>query len=435
MKRTYLSVIAALLLITPIMVPIAGVSYAANVAKSPPPIGQMLVREGDYALKLAQALKVKPATTEADAENTLAGIGIAPENGWISDFPVTPDTIAELQTSIDAAAGSGKLKMSKADADSAFKALNAEAGLSVAPGAVVREGDYALKLAQALKVKPDTTEADAENTLAAIGITPKNGWISDFPVTPDVIVELQTAIDAAAASGKLTMSKAEADSAFEALNAEAGLTIAPGAKGYAEAPPYEDQTVINNYYAEEGPPAITYYEPPPDYAYLYEWYPFPFWCGGFFFPGYFVLSDFVFFGGFGHGHFGHRHEFGTHWRNHGMISNHVIDRGRTVSIDPVSRQPRSATPNVTRGGRVGSFNRSSASRIVGRSVIRGGGRAFGGRGGRGGGFGGRGGGYGGRGGGGRGGGGGGRGGGGGGGRGGGGSVGGGGGFGGGGRGR
>ena len=40
--------------------------------------------------------------------------------------------------------------------------------------------------------------------------------------------------------------------------ATAGLSIAlPSAKGYAEAPPYEDQTVINNYYAEEDPPVTT----------------------------------------------------------------------------------------------------------------------------------------------------------------------------------
>ena len=234
--------------------PIAGVAHAADNAKSPPPIGQMLVREGDYAVKLAQALKVKPATTEADAESALALIGIAPENGWISDFPVTPDIVAEIQSAIDDAAGSGKLAMSKVDAYNAFEALNAEAGLSIAPGT-------------------------------------------------------------------------------------------PEAKGYVEVPPSEDQTVINNYYAEEGPPVITYYEPPEDYADLYEWDAFPFWCDGFFFPGFFVLSDFAFDGDFGHRHHHHRHEFGQNWHGHGMISNHVIDPGskRTVSIDPVSRQPRSAT--------------------------------------------------------------------------------------------
>ena len=129
MKTTYLSVIAALLL----MMPIAGVAHVADTAKSPPPIGQMLVREGDDALKLAQALTVKPAMTEADAESALARIGIAPENGWISDFPVTPEIIAEIQTAIDDAAGSGRLSISKADAYNAFEALNATAGLSVAP--------------------------------------------------------------------------------------------------------------------------------------------------------------------------------------------------------------------------------------------------------------------------------------------------------------
>ncbi|MGC2425368.1 MAG: hypothetical protein WA666_13585 [Nitrospirota bacterium] len=295
MKRTYLSVIAALLFMLPIpMVLIAaGVAYAADNAKSPPPIGQMLVREGDYAVKLAQALKVRPSTTEADAESALALIGIAPENGWISDFPVTPDIIAEIQSAIDAAADSGKLAMTKAEAYSAFEALNAEAGLTIAPGT-------------------------------------------------------------------------------------------PGAKGYAEVPPYEDQTVINNYYVEEGPPVITYYAPPEDYAYLYEWDAFPFWCDGFFFPGFFVLSDFAFDGDFGHQHHHHRHEFGQNWHGHGMISNHVIDpvSKKTVSVDPVSRQPRSATSFRPVGARSFTGSRSSGERARlfewGRSFGSGSTRSFGG---------------------------------------------------------
>jgi hypothetical protein len=251
MKSTYLLVFAALLFVLPVA---AGVTYGAESPKGPPPIGQMLVREGDYAVKLAQALKVRPATTEADAESALAGIGVAPKNGWISDFPVTPDIIAEIQNAIDAAAGSGKLTMSKADAYKAFEALNAEAGLLIVPGT-------------------------------------------------------------------------------------------PGVKGYTETPPSEDETVINNYYSDDGPPVITYYAPPPDYAYLYEWDAFPFWCDGFFFPGFFVLSDFDFDGDFGHRHHRHTHEFGRHWHNHGMISNHVIDPAskKNVSIDPISKLPRSAT--------------------------------------------------------------------------------------------
>jgi hypothetical protein len=307
----YLAVFAGLLLMVPIA---AGAAYAADTSKSPPPIGQNLVREGDYAVKLAQALKLGPATTEADSENALVAVGIAPESGWISDFPITPDIIAELQSSMDEAASSGRLTMSKAEAFSAFQALNAEAGLSVTPGAP----------------EAKITEYSSEDT-----------------------------------------------------------------QGYSEAPAYEDQAAIDSYYAEEGPPVITYYAPPPDYAYLYAWDPFPFWCGGYYFPGYFVLNNFTIFASFDNfGHrrnFGHRGEFGRNWRGHGIISNHVTDRAsnRTVSIDPVSRHPRtetsfrpagarsfepvsrtSGTRNFTRGSRGGSFDRSSASNIVGRSFNR-----------------------------------------------------------------
>jgi hypothetical protein len=269
MKRIYLPVIAALLLAMPVA---AGAAAAADASKSAPPIGQMLVREGDYAVRLAQALKVTPAATEADAESALAGIGIAPDNGWISDFPVTPDIVAEVQAAVDDAAEAGKLKMSRADAYRAFEALNEEAGLSVAP----------------------------------------------------------------------------------AMSGENG----------AGAPQYEDQTVINNYYADEGPPVITYYAPPPGYAYLYEWDPFPFWCDGFLFPGFFVLNDFSFYGGFDHVRHGHRHEFGQRWHNHGMISNHVTDPAskKVVSIDPVSRHPRSATSFRPVGARPSAGVRSPGER-------------------------------------------------------------------------
>ena len=41
MKRMYLAVVAGLLLMVPITV---GVAYAADTSKSPPPIGQTLVR-------------------------------------------------------------------------------------------------------------------------------------------------------------------------------------------------------------------------------------------------------------------------------------------------------------------------------------------------------------------------------------------------------
>jgi len=51
---------------------------------------------------------------------------------------------------------------------------------------------------------------------------------------------------------------------------------------------------VDEYYEDEGPPVITYYAPPADYYYLYDWDPWPFWWAGIWFPGFFVLADFDF---------------------------------------------------------------------------------------------------------------------------------------------
>jgi hypothetical protein len=163
---------------------------------------------------------------------------------------------------------------------------------------LVREGDFAIKLVDALKIGPAQNEADAETMLGSSGIAPKNGWIADYPVTPDIIGELQNTVGAAADSQRLPMGKEEALKALQSVSAELGLSIVSDTSDrYSEnqpptAPQYTDSTVINNYYYEEGPPVVTYYPPPWDYYYLYAWVPSPFWCSGFFFPGFFVLHDF-----------------------------------------------------------------------------------------------------------------------------------------------
>lgn len=104
-----------------------------------PPAGQSLVREGSFAAKLVEALKIGPVKSEAEAESTLSSMGIAPHNGWIADYPVTPDIIGELQNAIGAAVDSGKLAMHKDEAMRAFQDLivNIEsqyAGVERAPG-------------------------------------------------------------------------------------------------------------------------------------------------------------------------------------------------------------------------------------------------------------------------------------------------------------
>ncbi len=133
----------------------------------------------------------------------------------------------------------------------------------------VREGLFAMKLAEALKIGPVKSEAEAESRLALLGIAPQNGWIADYPVTPDIIGELQNAIAAAADSGKIAMNKAEAIKVFE------DLIIG-----------------IESQYARVGPPPIRqpypepyYYPYPYPYYYGYPYpyyYPFPYYYGGYY---------------------------------------------------------------------------------------------------------------------------------------------------------
>jgi len=139
--------------------------------------------------------------------------------------------------------------------------------------------------------------------LVAAGIAPQNGWTADYPMTLIIIGQVRNAVVAAAASSKLPMGKDEALQTFEGLTAEFGLAIVPGPDQYAEgqlpsSSEYVPPPVINEYYYTEGPPVVTYYPPPWDYYYLYGWVPHPFWCSGFFFPGFFILNG----GGHGRGY-------------------------------------------------------------------------------------------------------------------------------------
>jgi len=198
---------------------------------------------------------------------------------------------------------------------------------------LVREGDFAMKLAESLKIGKPSGEAEAESTLATAGIAPKNGWIADYPVTPDIIGELTKAVGEAADAKKLGMGKEEALKALRTAAAELELPIiAEVPDEYSEspsptAPEYAEPSATDDYYNAEGPPVITYYLPPLDYDYLYAWVPSPFWCSGLFFPGFYILHDF--------------HRFHHHWHGHPYyVTNHVRDpeTRRIFTIDPVSRR-------------------------------------------------------------------------------------------------
>ena len=132
------------------VMPFAVYSQEQAASNSPPPVSQKLIPEGDFALKLATALNLGTASNEAQAEDALSSVGIAPKNGWIADYPMTPIIIGELQNAVVAAADAHKLPLGKDDALRAFQDVTTEFGLAVVPGS---PGQYAENQAQ-----PDPAE-------------------------------------------------------------------------------------------------------------------------------------------------------------------------------------------------------------------------------------------------------------------------------------
>jgi hypothetical protein len=74
-------------------------------------------------MKLVEELKIGEVKSEAEAENKLATVGIAPKNGRIANYPLTPDIIGELGNAIGEAADSGKIPVKREEAMRAFQDL------------------------------------------------------------------------------------------------------------------------------------------------------------------------------------------------------------------------------------------------------------------------------------------------------------------------
>jgi len=165
---------------------------------------------------------------------------------------------------------------------------------------LVREGDFAIRLAAQLDLGTPADEATAEDMLARAGVAPLNGWMSDYPMTPQIIGQLQESVSRAASEGTLPMTADQAVRGLFYLTAQSELPTpadprAPAPdKGAQTAPPQQaSQSVINNYYGNYGPPVMTYYTPPPDYLYLYAWVPYPYWWLGFWYPGFYISNSFT----------------------------------------------------------------------------------------------------------------------------------------------
>ena len=213
--------------------------------------------------------------------------------------------------------------------------VNAKSSTSQRPPVeqpLVREGDFAVELATALNLTKSNDEAAAESSLAAINIAPRNGWISDYPMTPDIIYEVRESAARSASAGSLNMSEADAGSTVDRIGIAMNLPVKVAGESYgyessssssssseynssssssAAAPPevseYMEPSEVEQYYDEYGPPIVSYYPPPWEYGYLYDWVPWPFWWGGYGFGGFFVLGDFD-FQDHGHHHGDHHGE-------------------------------------------------------------------------------------------------------------------------------
>jgi len=216
---------------------------------------------------------------------------------------------------------------------------------------LVREGDFAIKLAAELNLGKADDEETAVTLLAQAGIAPANGWIPDYPVTPQIMGQLSEAISQAVADGSLRMDPGDADQVLNRVAAEMTLPEPAGSAGTetAETAP-SDPAVINSYYASEGPPIVTYYAPPLQYAYLYDWVPYPAYWYGYWFPGFYICHNFTttvfvsnsFHHGHGHGDFhGHGGNPGRHdpGMRRAIVSNHFQDpvTGGRVVVAPIVR--------------------------------------------------------------------------------------------------
>jgi len=230
---------------------------------------------------------------------------------------------------------------------------------------LIREGDFAVSLVSAFDLGTTDNEVEAEDTLSSVGIAPRNGWIADYPVTPDVLGDIWQSVVAAVDSQKLSMSQDEASDRFHQAQGDAGLGIRPYTSGETHeinpSSEYPQTSVINNYYYDQGPPIVTYYAPPPDYYYLYTWVPYPFWWYNFWFPGFFILNDFdrvV--------HYHHRaHVISNHFNDYGHHRAYRIDpldryRGKTYAGIGAPRKGHYISPGV-KNGATSIFNRNRIS--------------------------------------------------------------------------
>jgi hypothetical protein len=226
-----------------------------------PPIGQALVPEGIFALQLVSDLKIGQAQNEVQAEDMLSTVGIEPKNGWIADYPVTPDIIDEIEESVTASVDAKRVMIEKDEALQAMNDLKVKFGLNVKPGPS--------------SPSVQTPPSDGITDDIIYEYKDKKGVLHFTNLYESIPKEYRSQI-------KTIRGKANSRSSIETSPEEIATQIASDEKetqgnSYTGNPGPE---VINNYYYDEGPPVVTYYPPPDPYYYMYAWVPYPFWCSG-----------------------------------------------------------------------------------------------------------------------------------------------------------
>ncbi len=221
---------------------------------------------------------------------------------------------------------------------------------------LVREGEFAVELATALNLTSSRDETAGESYLASINIMPRNGWISDYPMTPDIIAEVRQSAARSSSSGYLQISETDAVGLVDNVSIAMDLPVSAGSVSNSEyqsgsaapAPEtseYVKPSIIEDYYEDNKPPVVTYYPPAVEDANLYARVPSPFLWEGFGFGGFFILVDF-------NSHHHHKH-----------ITNHVINANGTVSrIDANTRASTIANRQTGPGANAADPAGVSASR-------------------------------------------------------------------------
>jgi hypothetical protein len=98
-----------------------------------PSAEQTQVPEGTFAVQLAEALKLGPISGGTKAEELLSNLGIKPSNGWVSERPITPVALNDIEKGISAASDQKKIALKKDQALKLFGDIKAKLGLNVNP--------------------------------------------------------------------------------------------------------------------------------------------------------------------------------------------------------------------------------------------------------------------------------------------------------------